>query len=332
MAATRRPLPARSLPRGPAGGRIRPIFLLTVLLVLLLAPALGVWPAPARGAQVRSLLVGPDNGASERFARDLQQLWAYRNTPTPERLRVRVGGDAAARLREVRRGRAHFAVVDVAAAARELPAQAGLAAVVVLWPRVLHAVTRNTEATRFTLPPAAEVWVLDPTSQARNLLAAAAGSNAGWLLPTPPDVLMDALQYAETPLLVVPGPVGMEPLREGLSRWADLRLLAWDPELLEALGLERPWLVTHTVRPYTYPGQTRQLELPARHEVLVARRDLSAETVRKMLETLYPDDPALLPDSPLFNGLEPRLNAVFAELFSFHPTTAEALGFAQEQP
>lgn len=300
-----------------------------VLVALLLAGAKPVVAAP-----VRTVLHGPDMPAQTRFLADLAQLWRWRNAPTPERLATRELDAAELRMQALARERGDFALVDAATAAERLTAYPELAAVAVLWPEAVHAVTRNPAVNQVTLPPPAEYWVLESSRFIHDALRAEGmpreGRNAISLVPDA--VLTDALNFAEAPVVLVADAPPVQALSEALGAQPDLRLLAFDPALLEELELNAPWLIPYTLDGGTYPGQGSPVEVPALYQVLVGRRDLPDATVEKMLDTAYDKARGAAVQNPLFAHLDSRLNAVFSKLFPFHTATARRFDFTPSLP
>jgi hypothetical protein len=330
------PVPGASLlnriavtaPPRPAPSRRLLLLLLAALLMHGLAPA-------AAAAPVRTALAAEEGDGSWRFLSDLSLLWRNRYEPTDELLAVRVVRGAQARLRAVNRGRGDFAVVDVGTAAAHLTDYPRLTALAVLWPDLLHAVTRNPAVHDLRMPVSAEAWVLDNAAFAFPTLLEldrAASGQTALLQRVPDDILVDALDYANEPVLLFTAPTPLRELGAAMSRDPRLQLLPIANKITDELKLADPWLVTGKLDRLTYPGQSRNLELPAVYEVLVGRRDLPAPTVRKVLDTVYGRANAMALFDPLFGQTDGSMNAVFAKLLPFHPETARRFSFTPSVP
>jgi TRAP-type uncharacterized transport system substrate-binding protein len=306
------------------------------LRALALAAALLAAGAPALpAAPVRTALAAESGDGSWRFLTDLAELWRSRYDPTPEQLAVRTVRGAQARLRAVSRGRGDFAVVDAATVAERLADYPRLTALAVLWPDLMLAVSRNPAVRELKLPVGAELWVLDSAGFAYDTLSELAGSDAGQrarLLRMPENLLLDALDYGQEPVLLFTAPTPLLELNDALKRDARLQVLPIDNKIVDELKLAHPWLMTEKLERGAYPGLQRNLELPAVYRVLVGRRDLPAATVRKVLDTVYGRTSAMAPFDPLFGQTDGRMNAVFGKLMSFHAETARRFNFTPSVP
>jgi hypothetical protein len=225
--------------------------------------------------------------------------------------------------------------VDAATAAAQLSDAGRLTAVAVLWPTLVHVLSRNPAVREMKLPPPAETWVFGETQALHGVLREQMNAGQGdpaTLAAMPMTMLRDALDYAETPVLLFPAPAPLLEVAEALGRDPSLRMLPFSAPLLEELKLDAPWLLTGTLGPGSYPGLKSTLELPAVYQILVGRRDLPDASVRKMIETLYRRTNAMAMFDPLFGKLDSRMNAVFAKLMPFHPVTARAFNFTPSIP
>jgi TRAP-type uncharacterized transport system substrate-binding protein len=82
----------------------------------------------------------------------------------------------------------------------------------------------------------------------------------------------------------------------------------------------------------TYPGMRAALELPARYMVLVGSVELGAESVAKLLDTVYGAREAAVSPHSLLRQLRPEVNGSFSAALPYHPAAAQALGIAPKQP
>jgi TRAP-type uncharacterized transport system substrate-binding protein len=305
------------------------------LLLPLLAALLAGGASVAAAAPLRTALVAEQGDGSWRFLSDLAQLWRNRYEPTPEQLLVRAVPGALARLRAVSRGRGDFAVVDAATATAHLGDYPRLAAIAVLWPDLLHAVTRNPAVHELSLPVPAELWALDNAAFAYQTLGDLSRNDPAHkalLSRVPDDILPDALDYANGPIVLFTAPTPLRELYVAMGKDPRLQLLPIGNKLMDELKLAWPWLTTDKLERLTYPGQSRNLELPAVYEILVGRRDLPVPTVRKVLNTAYGSASAMALFDPLFGQVDGRMNAVFGKLLPFHPETARRFNFTPSVP
>ena len=304
------------------------------LCALLVGLGVGTFlPGPAAAKPLLTLLAGSEPDGSAFFLEDLTHLWNRMTQPIPEALTTAIVPEVDRRLRALSRNRAHFAIITTAQATRLLPEYRDLAAIGLLWPNYLHALTRDPAVSRVGLPVKGQVTVaaadrfvldglremtLDDSGQERPPRLAENGALPAFLAGTDEEVFFFT------------APVPLEEVSQALERGDGLRLLAFSGRFVEELRLLYPWLQTATLKRGTYPGMTRNLELPVRYQVMVARRDLAAPRVHKMLRALYRRSPAVAPFNPLFGALNGKSNAAFAKLFPFHAVAAKELGFRQE--
>lgn len=315
--------------------RIVPCITRLLALLLLAGALLARQALPAAAAPVRTALAAEEGDGSWRFLSDLAQLWRNRYEPTDEQLAVRTMDGPQARLRAVNRGRGDFAVVDVRTAVQHLAEYPRLTTIAVLWPNLLYAVTRNPAVHAVQVPVPAELWALHNAGFALRTLTEMTRDDPaqGALLHrVPDDILVDALDYANVPIMVFTAPTPLRELQSAMSRDPRLHILPFDNPVLDELKLAYPWLTTGKLPRLTYPGQQKNLELPAVYQVLVGRRDLPAPTVDKVLNTVYGSANATALFDPLFAQVEPGMNAVFAKLLPFHPETARRFGFTPSVP
>lgn len=292
-------------------------------------------PAPLAAVPVKTLLTGETTAAEQAFFTDLRSLWQELLAPTPARLSVRSMADPRQRLRALSRRRADFAVVNAATASVFLGNHPRLTALAILWADLLHPMTRAPNVKTLGLPPKSEVWVFHQAPYPYPILlelSRASNKTGAPILLLEDDLALDALEYAQGPILLHSAP-WPDPLLQGiLGRDPALRLVSFDPQLLENFTLAVPWLIPARLPARSYPGQNRGLELPALHHVLIARRDVDQALARKMLDSLYRHRRAMAPFNPLFKRLKGSLNAVFGKVFPFHPLTAKRFNFTSSVP
>ena len=304
------------------------------LCALLVGLGVGTFlPGSAAAKPLLTLLAGGGPDGSAVFLEDLTHLWNRMTQPIPEALTTAIVPEVGRRLRALGRNRAHFAIITTAQATHLLPEYRDLAAIGLLWPNYLHALTRDPAVSHVGLPvkgqvtvAAADRFVLDGL---REMTLDGSGREE------PPRLAENGalpafLAGSGGEVFFFTAPVPVEEVSQALEREDGLRLLAFSSRFVEELRLLYPWLQTATLKRGTYPGMTRNLELPVRYQVMVARRDLAAPAVHKMLRALYRRSPAVAPFNPLFGTLNGKTNAAFAKLFPFHPVAAKELGFRQE--
>jgi TRAP-type uncharacterized transport system substrate-binding protein len=300
-------------------------------LVCLAGAALFASPG-AEAAPVRTLWVAGTGDGSMTFAEDLAALWDSRNGPTPERLAIDVRSDPAERVRAVNRGRADLTILSVDDAARLLPEHPRAAALGVLWPLYVHALTRGGSVQSLRLPLSSPAWVLESAPFAHEGLWERAGNGDGGrpgLELFPADWLPDALAQLRGEVLVFAAPAPLRELSEALQADPALRLVNIDPKLVEEWRLHYPWVRTVSLSPGVYPGVRGPLELPVRYQVLVGRLELGRATVQKVLDTVYGARDGAARIDPLFGQIRADINATFSPLLPFHPIAAEALGLSR---
>jgi hypothetical protein len=282
---------------------------------------------------VLTLVIGGDPDGSRVFAEDLAALWAARNAPTPERLALRVEPEPRNRLRALRRGRGEFALLAVDEAQGLLPEFPRVKAIAVLWPLYLHALTRNDAVQSVRLPPRAAVWVVENAAYAFDRLwewSQDGGAARERLELFPADWIPDVLGQLRQELFLFSAPAPLQEVADELQRDPALRLVPFDPALLEEFRVNYPWLRTVMLPQGTYSRMRAGMELPARHMVMVGSLELPEASVRKMLDCVYGAREAAARVNPLFRQIRPEANASFSPLLSYLPAAAQALGLASK--
>ncbi|MBI4082851.1 MAG: hypothetical protein HY423_09600 [Candidatus Lambdaproteobacteria bacterium] len=281
---------------------------------------------------MRQLWLPGGAGGEGPFAEELAQLWRRGNRPTLERLALAPIADAVSALAALRRGRGDFAIVDVATAFETLGEPKGLAAIGVLWPELLHAVTRGRGLRIVELPLKGPVRVAPNARYAFDALVE-------WSQEQPEQLGLLHLQQAgdaERPapqpdeVLLLSGAPPIEGLAAALGTSGnDRRLIPISTRMVEELKLIYPWLQTAPLLRGAYPTLDSNMELPARYLVMVSRRSLPDPTVQKMLTTLYEKGRAVSPYDPRFGEIQGARNQLFAKLLPYHPLAARVLRLEQ---
>lgn len=300
--------------------------MLALTLAWLLAAALLPHPAAARPVLV--VLNGGRADGSGPFLDDLAVLWARLTRPTPHRLAVRRVMGAEGRLRALVRGRGHFALIDSSRGAQLLGEHKSVAAIGLLWPSFLHVVTQAKQVSAFALPLSQEIVILENARYVYDGLLEWSQENpeaAPWFSLAPRGSSPLDIAAGGTALVLFSAPAPLAGLVQALAVEPALKVLPVSSGLLEELRLMHPWLQTRTLPRGTYRGVRRPWPLPVRHLLLVGRRDLPADVVKKMLATLYGRSAALAPFNPLFGSMRRRSNAFLAELVPYHPTAVRVL-------
>ena len=306
---------------------------LPALLSLLLIWAL-CWPAAAPLARpVRTLVHAPQaptpaHRDSAEFFQELGEAWRVQVQDHPALLAASPLEGARNRLRLLWRRRAHFAVVPLREALSQMDGLPGLGAVGVLWPEVLHALTRAENARQAAIPAAQETWFFEDAAFPQTLFrpgAAANRPNAQYPALVPADLLAEALEYGSDIVLLVTAPPGAAFLAQALRADPALHLIPFEKSLLATWPRANPWMIVEPWPKEAYPSLEKPLELPAVFQVLLARKDLPAEDVLKMLASLYGVNPGAVRANPLFGLLSAERNATFQSILPFHPVAAEWL-------
>ena len=309
--------------------------LATVLLAAIVVSAI---PAPVGAVPVYKLLASGKARHSPqwKFGVDLARMWEERNEPLPAHLATVDTGNPENRLRTLARGRGDFAIVDAETAAENLPDFPRLTLVAVLWPEFLHALSRKSGLKKIGTLTKEEVWVFDnvyyPHMIFTELSQRRTGKDDWFPVNLDAGMIPDALDYADGPVLLITALAGDPGVTRAMSGDFPLHLVSYSQKLLEEMKLRAPYILTAALPKGSYPGQPKNLDLPALYRVLVARKDISDGPVNKMLSTLYDSDDSMEMFNPLFSRLNPRLNAVFAKLMPFHPATAARFKFEPAVP
>ncbi|MCZ6646559.1 MAG: hypothetical protein O7B79_10000 [SAR324 cluster bacterium] len=339
-----------------------PGYILQRLLPLVIAMLMTmVCPASPWAAPVYTVIAGSSEPGTAKFLADLSRIWRLMHTPTADRLAVITVDRPGLRLQRLSRGRGHFAVIDTAVAARELANHEGLAAVALLWPGYLHAIASSGGPPVLRLPLSAELSIAENARyvyeglmewsegrpEQQELLRLVPGGpelldrkNSGGTLSDQQtdqsgqavrergDSELPAQEQDRSGLLLFTAPAPLARVVRVMEEDPSLRLVPVAGNLVEELRLRFPWLQTETLPRGAYPGMNSRLVLPVRYQLIVGRRDLAPATVEKMLVSIYRRKGAAAPINPLFSMLNEKLNAIFTELFPYHPVTADFLGFA----
>lgn len=304
-----------------------------MLLLIVMGAALAL-PPSGRAAPVMTLLVPPHHPEALRFAEDVARLWRFRDTPSGVRLAVEPMAQAASRLHAVQRGRAQFAVVDAADAHTLLRDFPYLAVVSVLWGEYLHVVTRNPELQALGVPLPGPVRMLPSATYVRIALRNLIGDNLREtdLLETNGGSLRVALAGLERGVLLFSGTVPQAVLNAPATELPPLRLVSLSQELREELQLAFPWLLRGSLNPRDYPMLRNGIEVPVVHALLIARVDLTADGVNKMLDALYDNPRPLREANPQFEEIDQARLAAIGGSLPLHPLTRARFGITAGLP
>ncbi len=233
-------------------------------------------------------------------------------------------------MRELERGRAHFAIIESHVAVQMLGGLDRLAAIGLLWPNYLHVIGRKSGATDLRIPLTQKLLITESALYVFEALSELSLDKKGqWELVELAKPGVQPLERAGdgdvTVLFSAPAP--LEGVLKMLTERDDLQLLRVSNNLAEEMKLRFPWLQTEILPRNSYPGINRNWVLPVWHHLMVGRRNLSVETVEKMLKTIYGNNRAVRASNPLFRSLNGKLNETFAKLIPFHPVTARTFKF-----
>ena len=304
-------------------------------LPLLVLAWLGLLASPTIWADsVLTLALGNGPDGSLRFAGDLVRLWDQLDEPDAHRLGLKVLADPADRLRAVQERRAHFAIVDTASAVELIPRLNQVAAITILWPLLLHPLTRDAPQLEVGLPLAQDTWVFPGgeyafqwlTERQRRLAPNTKGNPGMAAFSDFPG----KLSLRGKTLLLVPAPYPALEIASAMEQGWELTPLA--SSVVQEMKASKAWVVSSLLPKAQYPNQTRVLELPATYLVMVGRVDLTPAMVRKMLESVYGRRQGKAIANPLFDALDDRMSAVFAPLMPFHPEAVVALNLPVRSP
>jgi TRAP-type uncharacterized transport system substrate-binding protein len=304
-----------------------------MLLLMVLGAALAL-PPRGQAAPVMTLLVPPHHPEASRFGQDVARLWRFRDTPSGVRLAVEPMAQAVSRLHAVHRGRAQYAVVDAAEAHALLREFPYLAVVSVLWGEYLHVVTRDPAIQTLGIPLPGPVRMLPSAAYVRIALRNLIGDNLREtdLLQTTGGSLESALAGLERGVLLFSGTVPQALLNAPATDRLPLRLVSLSRELLEELQLAFPWLLRGSLKPQDYPVLRSGIEVPVVHALLIARVDLAADSVTKMLDALYDNPRPLREANPQFEEIDQARLAAIGGSLPLHPLTRARFGITAGLP
>lgn len=304
-----------------------------MLCVIVLGAALSL-PPRGQASPVMTLLVPPHHPEAARFGDDLARLWRFRDMPSGVRLAVEPMAQSAPRLHAVQRGRAQFAVVDAAEAHALLRDFPYLAVVSVLWGEYLHVVTRNPDIETLGVPLPGAVRMLPSAAYVRIALRNLIGDNLREtdLLRTDGGALEAALADLGSGVLLFSGTVPQAVLNAPATALPPLRLVSLSRELREELQLAFPWLLRGGLKPQDYPILRHGIEVPVVHALLIARVDLAADGVNKMLDALYDNPRPLREANPQFAEIDQARLAAIGGSLPLHPLTRSRFGITAGLP
>ena len=329
-------------------------------MALRLGVALSVLGAAssAQADPVRTVLIAPGDQTAGQFLRDLSTWWSFRDIPSSDRLVVQAVRGEHRRLHEVDRGRGDFALVSMAGIGRYQQEYPALAVIAVLWPNYLHVLTRNPVPSELAWPlqwplriAYGAEYVQDTLHALLRQEAEQAAAAARPVVPGGADGAQGGAQAPEPPLpdwMLPPDAMALAGLDESIvllsaplpapqvlaaaavaQEGPPLRLLPLSAELLEEFKLTQPWLVVGGLRPEHYPFLRQGLEVPVVYSVVVARRDLSLDSARKMLLGLYEYTSQAVLVNPLFAQVDKANLKMFNGIVPLHPATRVEYGLRE---
>lgn len=138
---------------------LNPIRTGLLLAAIVMAVAAG-FPLPAAAEPLLTLWADSSEPETRQFVHNLSAWWRFRDIPSSDRLAFKHEQNARARLNAVHRGRGSFALVDAAEMAKYGASYSSLAVVAVLWPKQLHAISRNPDLVEISFPVTETINVL----------------------------------------------------------------------------------------------------------------------------------------------------------------------------
>lgn len=288
-----------------------------------------VLPTPARAEALLTLLRSPEPDGGEQFARHLKTWWSNINDPSSDRLRIGSAKNDIAALQKLSRNRGHFAIVSAQTAARNLRKYPKLTTIGILWPTLLHALSRNPSIKQVGLTPSTEYWMFQADTYAYQWLkrvhAKRPEASRRIRMVSPTDWL-EALNDEDEAVLLISAPARVAEITLAMSDDETLRMVPFSQRFYESIT-KMKWLVDGLLAARTYPRMPKVMEAPAHYRVLVGRKDLPDAAVKKMLLGLYAKQSAKRQAFPLFGDINGKMNKRFARFLSFHPLTAKMFRF-----
>jgi len=287
-----------------------------------------------------SLLVD-ENSSSGSFATELSRLWHTSGLVKSSKIVINNVPSAKDRLERLVSRQGDLAVLDGASAYRYLKDYPQLRVISVLWPDVLHIISKTAYRPRLMDGDLvsmkihenslhfSEFWTslnrlskqtptiwFRPTSSWNEEPSAINSQNntAPFFTPFNEDILVSSSVY--------PLPEVAQLLEQNFS----MQMIPLETALLTAYQNRFPWTRIHVLPAGTYSNQRRSLSLPASFPVLVVRNGAPRVLVTTTLRILFSQRKAMQPHI-LFKQIKPEHNLLFRQNFRYHYSARQRFRF-----
>lgn len=281
---------------------------------------------PVQATPSLSLLAGERETGTYKFAEDLARLWNWPAFGMQYDLTPMAEPSPQSRVERLRSRQGDFAILDAESAYRYLSKQSEVRVISVLWPNVLHVISRTQEIDRLQVETDNSILLHENSAY----LVEAWGSLVS-LTNFQPEQFhwyagersSELLSSSEHDIMVLTAPFPLPQVQTLLQ--AEARMLPLDPLLSQTLQKKHPWLRNQAFPKNVYNGVSNSMRFLMKFPVLVTRADLDDALVQASLTLLFTQTSAVQPH-PLFRFLDKTNNRLFKEAYLYHRAAKKSLG------
>lgn len=291
---------------------------LAIILVLLV---------PCQTTAQMSIWAGDAGEGSHEFAKEFTRLWKMPGISKGGTFVVK-SAPSIRRLEGLLNRRGELAVLDAKTAYEQLSQYPQLGVISVLWPNVLHIISKIEPRSGLTIKTHKNLRLHRNSSYFAALWRETLnrkGITDGqltWFGRSPnPESLAE---NQDAMILTAPYPV--HELEVLFQNNPDYKLISLGKNLRDQLQKEHTWLVSHELPSGIYYKKKRSLKTVASHPVLISRNDLSSSLAREVLKLLF-EQSSSVNVHVLFQNLTIKNNLPFRKKFNFHPESKKYFRF-----
>ena len=260
------------------------------------------------------ILTGAQDTGSYIFATELSRLWAYSQKNSTTEIATRTEISAKNRLTQLANNRVSLAIIDAKTAHEQLKKHSGLRVLSVLWKNWLY-VLGTVPGPFLSLESTQTLLVHDNSLHFAQLWKKLAPqSEINWFNRSS---IPDFTDGFSEEVLVVTGPAPLSEINNWLERFAGIRLLSLDQQLIQDLKLEYPWLEPQKLPANTISYQVETLSAVASNPVLVTSGNFPEKLAVTILNLMFSQKDVLNPHF-LFKDLVLTDNIAYHKFYPYH--------------
>ena len=266
------------------------------------------------GIKQRIILTGPNHTGSNVFATKLTKIWDDSEYNTKIILVKKIESIQEKRLEQISNNRNYLAIIDAKTAYDNFKFYPNLRVISVLWENWLFAIG-NSQKTEINFRNRNDFLIHENSFYfAKFWKDVLPKTKFKWFnKKNIPNLDKD---FSEE-IVIFSGPKNLQEIFYWLEKYAGIKLLSFNKQLIESIKLKYKWLISEKIPPNTYPYQLERLLGLKWHPVLVGHVSLSEDFVFSLLKIIFSQKEKINPH-PLFKNLIISDNKNFRNLFSFH--------------